>query len=50
MDFEVAGTRLFAAPHEWWTKPGSILKRTSRTTEDAVALMVAGLAVENKGA
>ena len=40
---------LLAAAYEWWTKAGSILNRTSWTTEDAVALMAGGPAVGNKG-
>ena len=40
---------LLAAAYEWWRKPGSALKRTSWTTEDAVALMAGGPAAENKG-
>ena len=39
---------LLAAAYEW-TKSGSMLKSTSWTTEDAMALMAEGLAVENKG-
>ena len=33
MDDEVTDARL-GEEYEWWTKPGSILKRTSWTTED----------------
>ena len=40
---------LLAAAHEW-TKSGSMLKTTSWTTEDAMAMMAGGPAVEeNKG-
>ena len=45
---KVADAQLAAAP-EWWTKPGNILKRTSWTTRDAVAVMAAGPAVEKRG-
>ena len=40
---------LLAAAYERWTKPVSILNRTSWTTEDAVSLMAGGPAVEKKG-
>ena len=39
---------LLAAAYEWRSKVESILKGTSWTMEDAVALMVGGPAVENK--
>ena len=46
MNPEVADT-LLAAAYEW-TKPGSILKSVSWTTEDAMSMMAGGL-VGNKG-
>ena len=48
MNPEVADA-LLAAAHEW-TKSGSMLKRASWTTEDAMAMMAGGPAAgENKG-
>ena len=46
---EGAADALLAAAYERWTKPGSILDRTSWTTEDAVVLIAEGPDVENKG-
>ena len=43
-----AANALLAAAYEW-TKCWSMLKSTSWTTEDPMALMAEGLAVENKG-
>ena len=43
-----AADALLAPAYEWLTTPGSILNRSSWTTEDAVALMTGGPAVEKR--